>query len=51
VLYVEEAHNFIGDLESILSETRKFNLHLVLATQAIDQLSKPAPSAVFANCA
>jgi len=51
VLYVEEAHNFIGDFESILSETRKFNLHLVLATQAIDQLSKPAASAVFANCA
>jgi hypothetical protein len=51
VLYVEEAHNFIGDFESILSETRKFNLHLVIATQAIDQLSKPAASAVFANCA
>jgi hypothetical protein len=51
VLYVEEAHNFIGDFESILSETRKFNLHLVLATQAIDQLPRPAASAVFANCA
>ena len=51
MLYVEEAHNFIGDFESILSETRKFNLHLVLATQAIDQLAKPAASAVFANCA
>jgi hypothetical protein len=51
VLYVEEAHNFIGDFESILSETRKFNLHLVLATQAIDQLAKPAASAVFGNCA
>ncbi len=51
VLYVEEAHNFIGDFESILSETRKFNLHLVLATQAIDQLSKPDASAVFSNCA
>jgi hypothetical protein len=35
MLYVEEAHNFIGDFESILSETHKFNLHLVLATQAI----------------
>ncbi len=42
MLYVEEAQNFIADFESILSETRKFNLHLVLATQAIDQLSKPA---------
>ncbi|HEV8039831.1 MAG TPA: type IV secretion system DNA-binding domain-containing protein [Bryobacteraceae bacterium] len=51
MLYVEEAQNFIGDFESILSETRKFNLHLVLATQAIDQLAKPAASAVFGNCA
>ena len=51
VLYVEEAQNFIGDFESILSETRKFNFHLVLATQLIEQLSKPAASAVFANCA
>jgi len=51
MLYVEEAHNFIGDFQSILSETRKFNLHLVLATQASDQLSKPAASAVFNNCA
>jgi hypothetical protein len=51
MLYVEEAQNFIGDFESILSETRKFNLHLVLATQAIDQLSTSAASAVFSNCA
>jgi Aldo/keto reductase family len=34
VLYVEEAHNFIGDFESTLSETRKFNLHLALATES-----------------
>src|SRR5205823_1850184 len=51
MLYVEEAHNFIADFESILSETRKFNFHLVCATQAIDQLPKAAASAVFANCA
>ena len=51
VLYVEEAQNFIGDFESILSEARKFHLMLVLVTQGIDQLPPEAAFAVFANCA
>jgi DNA helicase HerA-like ATPase len=51
VLYVEEAQNFIADFESILQETRKYKLSLVLATQGIEQLSKEAASAIFGNCA
>lgn len=51
VLYCEEAHNFIGDFESILSEARKFHLMLVLVTQGIDQLPAEAAFAVFTNCA
>jgi Helicase HerA, central domain/TraM recognition site of TraD and TraG len=51
VLYVEEAQNFIADFESILQETRKFALTMVIATQTIAQLSKESSSAVFGNCA
>jgi hypothetical protein len=51
VLYVEEAQNFIADFESILQETRKFALTMVIATQTIAQLSKESASAVFGNCA
>jgi len=51
VLYVEEAQNFVADFESILQETRKYNLTLVLATQGIEQLSREAASAIFGNCA
>jgi DNA helicase HerA-like ATPase len=50
LLVAEEAQNFIGDLESILAETRKYKLVLALATQSIEQLSREA-AAVFTNCA
>lgn len=49
LLYIEEAHNFLGDVESILAETRKYNLILTLIVQSFDQLSKEAQSAVFTN--
>ena len=49
LLYVEEAHNFIGDVESILAETRKYNLILTLIVQSFDQLTEAAQSAVFTN--
>lgn len=51
VLYCEEAHNFIGDFESILAESRKFKYLLVLATQGIESLPREAAIAVFSNCA
>jgi DNA helicase HerA-like ATPase len=49
LLYIEEAHNFLGDVESILAETRKYNLVLTLIVQSFDQLSREAQSAVFTN--
>ena len=49
-LYVEEAHNFIGDFESFFSETRKYLVPLVIATQGIESLSPNDASAVFTNC-
>jgi DNA helicase HerA-like ATPase len=51
MLYIEEAHNFIADFESILSETRKFALFLTTATQGVDRLSKDTLSAIFNNAA
>jgi hypothetical protein len=51
VLYVEEAHNFIGDFESILAEARKYGLILTLATQGIEALPRDASFAIFSNCA
>jgi hypothetical protein len=51
LLFAEEAQNFIGDFESILSETRKFNLVLAVATQGIDSLSRETASAIFTNAA
>jgi type IV secretory pathway TraG/TraD family ATPase VirD4 len=51
VLYCEEAHNFVGDFESILAEARKFKLLLVLATQGTESLSREAAFAIFSNCA
>ena len=51
LLYAEEAQNYIGDFESILSETRKFNLALAIATQAIDSLSRETATAIFTNAA
>jgi hypothetical protein len=49
LLFAEEAQNYIGDFESILSETRKFNLALAIATQAIDSLSRETATAIFTN--
>lgn len=51
VLFCEEAHNFIGDFESILAEARKFGLILTLATQGIETLPREAAFAIFSNCA
>jgi hypothetical protein len=51
LLFAEEAQNYIGDFESILSETRKFNLSIAIATQAIDSLSRETATAIFTNAA
>jgi len=51
VLVCEEAHNFIGDFESILAEARKYGLILTLATQGIEALTREASFAIFSNCA
>ncbi len=48
-LFAEEAQNYIGDFESILSETRKYNLALSVATQGIESLSRETASAIFTN--
>lgn len=51
VLVVDEAHCFLSDaLASMLSETRKFGLGLVLAHQFIGQLSPAVRDAVLGNC-
>jgi hypothetical protein len=51
LLFAEEAQNYIGDFESILSETRKFNLVLAIATQVIESLSRETAAAIFTNAA
>jgi len=51
VLFCEEAHNFIGDFESILAEARKYGLILTLATQGIEALPRESAFAIFSNCA
>lgn len=51
VLYVEEAHNFVGDFASILAETRKYGLALVPVTQGVEQLEEDDVFAIFSNCA
>ena len=51
LFFAEEAQNYIGDFESILSETRKFNLFLAIATQAIESLSRETAAAIFTNAA
>ena len=50
-LFAEEAQNYIGDFESILAETRKFNLILAIATQVIESLSPETAAAIFTNAA
>jgi type IV secretory pathway TraG/TraD family ATPase VirD4 len=51
LLFAEEAQNFIGDFESILAETRKYNLILAVATQGIESLSRETAAAIFTNAA
>jgi hypothetical protein len=51
LLFAEEAQNFIGDFESILAETRKYNLLLAVATQGIESLTRETAAAIFTNAA
>lgn len=49
-LYVDEFHNFVSlSFADILSESRKYGLHLVLAHQYLSQLHDRVRSAVFGN--
>jgi type IV secretory pathway TraG/TraD family ATPase VirD4 len=49
-LYVDEFHNFVSlSFADILSESRKYGLHLVLAHQYISQLHEKVRGAVFGN--
>lgn len=50
-LYIDEFHNFSTDsFASILSESRKYRLSLLLFHQHLDQLTEPVRNAVFGNC-
>jgi hypothetical protein len=50
VLFIDEAQNFLSDaLASILSESRKYGLGLVLSHQFLDQLPPRLQSAVLGN--
>ena len=49
-LYVDEFHNFLTlSFANILTESRKYNLDLVLAHQYIEQLDEKITAAVFGN--
>ncbi len=49
-LYVDEIHNFLTlSFADILSEARKYGLHLVLAHQYIEQLEDEIRAAIFGN--
>ncbi len=49
-VYLDEFQNFLGeDIETILSEARKFRLGLTLAHQNLDQLPVQFRSAIFGN--
>jgi hypothetical protein len=49
-IYIDEFQNFIGeDLESMLSEARKFHLGLTMANQNLDQLPRELRSAILGN--
>jgi len=50
-LYIDEAANFIGDFESILSQTRKYAFPMSLAVQNTVSLPAKAVAAIFTNCA
>ena len=49
-LFAEEAHNFIGDFESILAENRKFKLYLAICLQ-LEAISRETAAAIFTNAA
>ncbi len=50
-LFVDEFHNFITDsFPSMLSESRKFRLGMVLGTQYTARLRKDIRDAIFGNC-
>lgn len=49
-LYVDEVHSFLTmSFADILSEARKYGLHLVLAHQYIEQLEENLRAAIFGN--
>ena len=49
-LYVDEIHSFLTlSFADILSEARKYGLHLVLAHQYIEQLEEELRAAIFGN--
>lgn len=49
-LYVDEFHNFFSlSFADILSEARKYGLHMILAHQYIQQLDERISAAVFGN--
>lgn len=49
-LYVDEFHNFFSlSLVDILSEARKYGLHMILAHQYIQQLDEKISAAIFGN--
>src|SRR5262249_52550811 len=48
-LYVEEAHTFIGDFESILAETRKFRLVTTVCLQQLEAVPRETAAAIFTN--
>jgi hypothetical protein len=50
-LFAEEAHNFIGDFESILAENRKFKLFLAICLQQLEAISRETAAAIFTNAA
>ena len=50
-LFAEEAHNFIGDFESILAENRKFKLFLAVCLQQLEAISRETAAAIFTNAA
>jgi len=50
-LFAEEAHNFIGDFESILAENRKFRLYLAVCLQQLEAISRETAAAIFTNAA
>lgn len=50
IIYVDEFHHFVTDsLATLLSESRKFGVGLVLAHQYLDQLTPSVLSAVLGN--